>query len=302
MRKKNLKIGKEINKVLNRISKNMSTDNCADDAELYSLILELKDEALRDGSEESAKEAVRIMGEILGQLSKDKNLLRFFYETHSFDEFSRQFISLNIPNEDRIMLAEQLEYFIKNSSREDIDMVLSVACSVNKLCKGINKRQLKIKFYDALANLNSATIYFVVISGVTEKSDEKIIERLYELCAEGDTRNDESAVMRNPVYALIKLYQFGYIRKIERFKNLLKENLLFKMVCDTEYFEGEDFKAEWWGLLVEPELQEKLAQDLLRGRKIIRKLQEYGEKYAIKSHSYWDIIAAIDTFSMQTIR
>ena len=170
------------------------------------------------------------------------------------------------------------------------------------MCKGLIKRQLKIKFYDNLNELNASTIYFVLVNGTVGKMDDRVVERLYELCSDKKNSMNETAVMNNPVYTVLRLHQLGYIRTMERFAEVLKDNALFRMLCDTEYFEGEEFDPEWWDLLRDSDLQEKIAQDVLRARKINKKLEEYGQKYDIKSRAFWDIIEGINTFSMQAMQ
>ena len=293
---------KEIINALKKISKNMQLGKDGNDIELSALIRELRDDVEKEGTVAAAQKVTSVMCEILNQIGKDKNLLKYFYEKHSFTDFARELVVLKLPNEEIILIAEQLEYFINNSSREDIDMVLSVACSVNRMCKELIRRQLKIKFYDNLKDLNSSTIYFVLLSGSIDRIDERVMERLYELCSDKKNAMDESAIMNNPVYAILKLYQLRYIRTMDRFEEVLKDNGLFRMLCNTEYFEGEEFNPEWWDLLRDSDLQEKLAQDVLRARKINRKLEEYGQYHAIRSRAFWDIIEGIDAFSMQAMR
>ena len=74
---------KEIINALKKISKNMQLGKDGNDIELSALIRELRDDVEKEGTVAAAQKVTSVMCEILNQIGKDKNLLKYLLSKDS---------------------------------------------------------------------------------------------------------------------------------------------------------------------------------------------------------------------------
>ena len=120
--------------------------------------------------------------------------------------------------------------------------------------------------------------------------DTKIIFRLKALCKEvKGSPLEETASVKNPVYVLLNLFQHKCIRSVREFDEILSDNNMYLMVTHTSLFDAENFKPQWWKLLTEPYLQERIGR-----RKnvsiIVERMAEYRSRCFGNNIIYYDDI------------
>lgn len=217
------------------------------------------------------------MCEIFSLILENNSVANFFYEDNFIMDFSTRFRNLDVPYKYREAFSEKLNNFIKKSGNNDanIDMIFSIAANAGIFCDDVEMCRLRMEFYRNLHKLNSASIYFAIINNVIDM-DRKIIYRLKSLCksVEGSSLA-ETASVKNPVYVLLNLFQHKCIKSIREFDEILYDNNMYIMVTRTSQFNAENFKPQWWKLLTDPYLQEKLGRRCKNVELIIDKMEEY---------------------------
>ena len=231
------------------------------------------------------------MCEIFSLILENSSVASLFYEDNFIMDFSTRFRELDVPYKYRESFSEKLNDFIKRTAGDDanIDMIFSIAANAGVLCDEKEICRLRMDFYRNLNKLNAASIYFAVINNIIEM-DTKIIFRLKALCKEvKGSPLEETASVKNPVYVLLNLFQHKCIRSVREFDEILSDNNMYLMVTHTSLFDAENFKPQWWKLLTEPYLQERIGR-----RKnvsiIVERMAEYRSRCFGNNIIYYDDI------------
>ncbi len=232
------------------------------------------------------------MCEIFSLILENSSVANLFYENNFILDFSTRFRNLDVPYKYREEFSEKLSEFIKKTGGDDanIDMIFSIAANAGVLCDELEICRLRMEFYRNLNKLNSASIYFAIINNIIDM-DEKILFRMKRLCENvKGSPLAETASVKNPVYVLLNLFQHRCIKSIKEFDEILSDNNMYLMVTRTSLFDAENFKPQWWKLLTDPYLQEKLARRQKNAAIIVDRMAEYRHRCFGNNIIYYDDI------------
>lgn len=238
--------------------------------------------------------------EIYSTILDNEQLATYFYNDNFIFDFATRFRNLELPYEYRERISEKIDNFLTKSrdTNKNIDMILSIAANAGSLCDELEQCRLRIEYYRNLNILNSAAIYFAIINNLIDM-DDKTLFRLKALCNEvKKSPLAETATLKNPVYVLLNLYQIRCIDSLNDFNELLENNNMFLMVTKPAVFDAENFKAQWWKLLAEPQLQERIGRNRRNATIIINRMEEYRDNcFGSNITIYNYIIDGLATYS-----
>ena len=240
------------------------------------------------------------MCEMFSLILENDNLAKLFYENNFILDFATRFQSLDVPREYKENFSDKLREYMAKSGSDDanVNMMLGIAANAGVLCDTLELSRLRIEFYKNLNVLNSASIYFAVINNLVDV-DRKIIYRLKKLCnITKDSPISEAASIKNPVYVLLNFLQHKCIRSTKDFELILSDNNMFMMVVHPASFNAENFNPQWWKLLTDPHLQERIARSHRNAEIIIEKLKAYRSNCFGNNIIYYDdVIKALADYS-----
>lgn len=274
------------------VCKNLREHGFADETNL-SFKLRRLNRIINDNKDYTTMRIVsETMCEIFSLILENNSVASLFYEDNFILDFSTRFRNLDVPYKYRESFSEKLNEFIRKTGENDanIDMIFSIAANAGVFCDETEICRLRMEFYRNLNKLNSASIYFAIINNIIEM-DEKIIYRMKALCESvKGSPLAETASVKNPVYVLLNLFQHRCIKSIKDFDEILSDNNMYLMVTHTSLFDAEYFKPQWWKLLTDPYLQEKIGRRRKNAAIIVDRMVEYRSRCFGNNIIYYDDI------------
>lgn len=272
----------------------------ADETDFSYKIKRLNKIIREEKNSRSIRKISETMCAILTLVLENDKVAELFYKDNFILDFSTRFSGLEVPDEYKATCSKKLREFFErlNDNDENINMALSIAANIMVFYDDIEINRIKLEFYRNLNRLNSASIYFAVINNLIGV-DQKVLGRIKTLCIENKENSiAEAASINNPVYVLLHLYQHKCVKNIQDYNEILSDNNMFLMVTRPSAFDAENFRAQWWKLLADPHLQEKIARNKKNTLIIINRMEEYRDKcFGSNIIFYNDIINALGDFS-----
>ena len=282
------------------ICKNLTEHGFADETDLSFKLKRLNHIINEKKDKYTMRVVSETMCELFSLMLENEKVANFFYEDNFIMDFSTRFRNLNVPYEYKENFSIKLNEFMKKTENDDINvnMIFSIAANAGIFCDEIELSNLKINFYRNLNKLNSASIYLAVINNLISV-DRKVLFRLKALCnSVKNTPVAETASLKNPVYVLLNLLQYRCIKSIKIFDDILHDNNMYIMVTNPAAFNAEYFKAQWWKLLTDSDLQEKLARKKKNVALIVDKMRNYRNNCFGNNIIYYDdVINALSDYA-----
>jgi hypothetical protein len=137
-----------------------------------------------------------------------------------------------------------LKKFIDEMRICTVSTKLCIACQLGTLISEKARDEIAADFHANIDSLSSMCIYYGVSNGVV-LYDQDIEDRLYDQIMSADCRKDSRAVLFNPVYVLIKLYNQHFFYSVCKFEKILKNNNLFQFAIYPQLFDYDLFDPQW---------------------------------------------------------
>lgn len=134
--------------------------------------------------------------------------------------------------------------FVMNIHMCPVSTKLCIACQLGTLISEKARDEIAAYFHDNIDSLSSMCIYYGVSNGVVIY-DQNIEDRLYGQIIFANCRKDSRAVLFNPVYVLIKLYDQHFFYSVCKFEKILKNNNLFQFAVYPQLFDYDLFDPQW---------------------------------------------------------